>query len=150
MNRLPSNIRENLRFLIAEVSTQLEDLRRFLKTGAGGRAQRILDRRGYSENLMLRIQDACIQAIAEAGARSLPRLSAIQAITADLDRMTGLARDIVNQAGHAGNRRVVPGKRHLSMLGNVVSGIASIEAALEENDTRLALGARRVRAQDRH
>ena len=106
MTNLPANIRDNLHFLIAEVDTQLDDLQRFFKSRALSRAQRVLDRRGYSENLMLRIQNTCIQEISVAAEQKIPRLRAIQSVSADLDRLAELARDAINQMSYIENPRV--------------------------------------------
>lgn len=139
MKGLPSSISENLRFLVAEVSNQLDELKYFFSSHSAKRAQRILDRKGYGENLMLRIQDACIQGIAESGQRRVQRLRAIQSVAADLERISGLGRDAVNQLRHIEEREVISGKRHLAMLDNVIHGIDLIEDILRESDTRLAL-----------
>jgi phosphate uptake regulator/aminoglycoside phosphotransferase len=139
MNNLPSNIIDNLHFLIVEVSNQIDELKRFFKSPTIARAQRVLDRRGYSENLMSRIQNACIQGIAEAEERRIPRLRAIQNIAADLDRITDLARDAIKQMSRMESGAAITGKSHLAMLDNVSVGIDLIEETLEQNDTRLAL-----------
>lgn len=141
MSGLPANISDNLHFLIVEVANQLDELKRFFKSGSAARGQRVLDRKGYSENLMLRIQNACTQGIAEPGGgeRRIPRFRAIQNVAADLDRITELARDAINQAAHIQGGRVMSGKLHLSMLASMRQGIDLIEEILEENDTRLAL-----------
>ncbi len=139
MTGLPPDITKNLRFLIAEVKTQLDELRCLFKSSSGTRAQRVLDRRGYSENLMLRIQNACIQGIAEAGEKMMPRYRAIQSIAADLDRITELAIETVNQMSQIESREGISAKRYLSMLDNVFYGIDLIEKTLDANDTRLAL-----------
>ena len=139
MTGLPSHINENLRFLIAEVKNQLDELGRLFKSRSGTRVQRVLDRRGYSENLMLRIQNACIHGIAESSEKMIPRYRAIQSIAADLDRITELALDAINQMNQIESREGISAKRYLSMLDNVLRGIDLIEETLDENDTRLAL-----------
>jgi len=139
MNNLPGNIRDNLHFLIAEVDTQLDDLQRFFKSRALSRAQRVLDRRGYSENLMLRIQNNCIQEISVATEQKIPRLRAIQSVSADLDRLTELSRDAINQISYIENPRVLKSKGYVTVLETVRRGVGLIEEALTENDTRLAL-----------
>jgi len=139
MTNLPANIRDNLHFLIAEVDTQLDDLQRFFKSRALSRAQRVLDRRGYSENLMLRIQNTCIQEISVAAEQKIPRLRAIQSVSADLDRLTELARDAINQMSYIENPRVLKSKGYVTVLETVRRGIGLIEEALTENDTQLAL-----------
>jgi phosphate uptake regulator len=139
MTNLPANIRDNLHFLIAEVDTQLDDLQRFFKSRALSRAQRVLDRRGYSENLMLRIQNTCIQEISVAAEQKIPRLRAIQSVSADLDRLAELARDAINQMSYIENPRVLKSKGYVTVLETVRRGIGLIEEALTENDTQLAL-----------
>ena len=139
MNNLPANIKDNLHFLIAEVDTQLDDLQRFFKSHALSRAQRVLDRRGYSENLMLRIQNACIQEISVATEQNIPQLRAIQGIAADLDRITELARDAINQISYIEGKGVIRSKGYMLILEMVRDGIALIEETIRDNDTRLAL-----------
>ena len=48
MNGLPSDISENLRFLVAEVRARLDDLKQFMRRRTPSPAQRVLDRRGFS------------------------------------------------------------------------------------------------------
>jgi len=139
MTNLPSHIQENLRFLIAEVKNQLDELRHVFKSRSRTHLQRVLDRRGYSENLMLRIQNSCIQGIAEASEKMIPRFRAIQSISADLDCITGLALEAISQMNKIESREGIAGKRYLSMLDNVFYGIDLIEETLDENDSRLAL-----------
>jgi hypothetical protein len=139
VNGLPPDVSENLRFLIAEIMARLDDLKQFLKRRTRNRAQRVLDRRGYSENLMLRVQNGCIQAIAEAPDRDIARLRAIQAIAADLERVMQLARDAILQMDRLEKSEVIAGKDHVPMLDMMCEGIDLIEPALDENDTQLAL-----------
>jgi Ser/Thr protein kinase RdoA (MazF antagonist) len=139
MKNLPANISDNLHFLIAEVISQLDDLKRFLKNRSVSRAQRVLDRRGYSENLMLRIQNSCVQEIADAAEQGIPRLRAIQSISADLDRVTELARDAINQMSYIENTGVIRRKACISILETITSGVQLIESIVEGNDTTLAL-----------
>ncbi len=57
--KISKNIRNNLRFLIAEVGSQVSNLQTYLATPSKSVARRILDRSGYAYNLMLRIHDNC-------------------------------------------------------------------------------------------
>jgi hypothetical protein len=57
--KLSKHIRNNLRFLIAEVRSQVSNLQAYLGTPSVNVARRILDRSGYAYNLMLRIHDSC-------------------------------------------------------------------------------------------
>ena len=57
--RIPKHTRNNLRFLIAEVGSQVSNLQAYLASPSANVARRILDRSGYAYNLMLRIHDSC-------------------------------------------------------------------------------------------
>ncbi len=139
MNELSSNIRDNLHFLIIEVENQLDAFKRFYKRGTDDRSQRLHDRQGYCENLMLSIQNACIQGIADTQEQKYSRLRAIQSIAADLDRISRLVRDAVKQMHHIKFHGIISGRIYLTILENICQGIGLIETALYGNDSRLAL-----------
>ena len=88
--RIPRNIRDNLRFLIAEVGSQVSSLRTCLDTPSVSVARRILDRSGYAYNLMLRIHDSCHHQAIRAGesGADAASLRAIESIATDLERIT--------------------------------------------------------------
>ena len=62
--RIPKNIRNNLRFLIAETDSQLANLQEYFDTYSNTLARRILDRSGYAGNLKMRIHESCLNRIA--------------------------------------------------------------------------------------
>jgi len=139
--RIPKNIFNNLRFLIAEVGSQVSNLQDHIGSPSTSIARRILDRSGYAYNLMLRIHDSCHhQAIkaGEAGADAVS-LRAIESIATDLERITGLCRECIQQLDQFNNRRCHGAGTCAAMVGEVSRGLDRVEQAIHQNDTRLAL-----------
>jgi aminoglycoside phosphotransferase len=95
--KLSKHIRNNLRFLLAEVSSQVSNLQAYLDAPSATIARRILDRSGYAYNLMLRIHDSCHHQVIKAGesATETASLRAIESIATDLERITGLCRECI-------------------------------------------------------
>ncbi|MCG6899125.1 MAG: aminoglycoside phosphotransferase family protein [Gammaproteobacteria bacterium] len=135
------NIRNNLRFLIAEVGSQVSNLQDYLDGPSASVGRRILDRSGYAYNLMLRIHDSCHhQVIKAAGSGAdAASLRAIESIATDLERITGLCREAIQQLEQLQNRRCPGASRCISMLDNISGGLDRVEPAIHQNDTRLAL-----------
>ena len=97
--KIPKNIRDNLRFMIAEVGSQVESLRGCFKQSSRTNARRILDRSGYAYNLMLRIHQTCHSHDIRAEESSAGRnaLRAIESIADELERISSLCRVSVRQ-----------------------------------------------------
>ena len=139
---IPKIIRDNLRFLTAEVGSQVANLETFFETGSATMGQRILDRSGYSHNLKIRIEESCV---AEAGRRAaegqkdLSKLRAFESIASDLDRIAELCRDCVQQMGYLRERHCPRARDYIVQLKRVGKGIALIDTAIGENDTSIAL-----------
>ena len=139
--RIPKNIRDNLRFLIAEVGSQVETLRDCFKAVSLADAQRILERSGYAYNLMLRIQETCHNRTARSG-RSVSDINAaraIESIATELERISGLCRVCVKQLQQLQGRHRPGAGTYRFMLKKVGKTIARIEPAVRSNDTRLAM-----------
>ena len=96
--RVPKNIRDNLRFLIAEVGSQVEALRDCFETSSMEDAQRILDRSGYAYNLMLRIHEDCHKRVRGADAAT-NAVRAAGSIASELERISSLCRTCAKQMG---------------------------------------------------
>jgi len=80
--RLPRNIRENLRFLLAESGSQVSNLRTYFREPANSLAKRILDRGGYAYNLKLRIHESCLERIARIHKSDEGDVASLRAISA--------------------------------------------------------------------
>ena len=145
--RISKNIRNNLRFLIAEVGSQVSNLQTYLATPSISVARRILDRSGYAYNLMLRIHDSCHNQVikaAESGADAAS-LRAIESIATDLERITGLCRESIQQLDQLQNRRCPGAGTCTIMLSRITSGLDRIELAICRNNTGLALKIGRIK-----
>ena len=57
--RFSKQICNNLRFLVAEVRSQVSSLQDYLEKPTATHAQLVIDRSGYAYNLMLRIHENC-------------------------------------------------------------------------------------------
>jgi phosphate uptake regulator len=146
--RLPRNIRENLRFLLAESGSQLASLRRYFREPANSLAQRILDRGGYAYNLKLRIHESCLERIVrdrKTDDSDVASLRAIESIASDLERLTELCRDCIQQLEQMQQRSCLRTEAYRPMLGCMTRAIGRIEPAIRNSDTPLALKIGRVK-----
>jgi len=145
--RISKHTRNNLRFLIAEVGSQVSSLRAYLESPSVNVARRILDRSGYAYNLMLRIHNSCHNQAIKAGesATESASLRAIESIATDLDRITELCRECIQQLGYLQNRRCHGAGACKCMLDRISRGLDRIEPAIRRNDTRLALRIGRIK-----
>ncbi|MES9858027.1 MAG: PhoU domain-containing protein [Sedimenticola sp.] len=146
MMEIPKNIRENLRFLTAEVGTQVANLQGLFETPSVTIAQRILDRGGYAYNLKMRIHESCLNHLSNCRGVESDRLSlrSMESIATDLDRISELCRDCVHRMEYLQNRRYLPCETYGPLLERIGQGIGLIEKALLYNDTQLALKIGRI------
>ena len=146
--RLPRNIRENLRFLLAESGSQVSNLRAYFREPADSLAKRILDRGGYAYNLKLRIHESCLERIArirKTDDSDVASLRTIESIATDLDRLTELCRDCIRQLEQMQDRSCLRPEAFRPMLGWMTRAIGRIEPAIRNSDTPLALKIGRVK-----
>ena len=145
--RVPKNIRENLRFLIAEVSSQVETLRDCFEDSTTGEARRILERSGYAYNLMLRIHETCHDSNIRAGkpASTTTALRAIESIATELERISSLCRGCVKRLELLQRRPWRGAAIYRSMLKHVGKAIERVEPAMRSDDSRLAMKLGRVK-----
>ena len=146
--RLPRNIRENLRFLLAESGSQVSNLRAYFREPTDSLAKRILDRGGYAYNLKLRIHESCLERIArirKTDDSDVASLRTIESIATDLDRLTELCRDCIRQLEQMQDRSCLRPEAFRPMLGWMTRAIGRIEPAIRNSDTPLALKIGRVK-----
>jgi len=146
--RLPRNIRENLRFLLAESGSQVSNLRTYFREPANSLAKRILDRGGYAYNLKLRIHESCLERIArirKTDDSDVASLRALESIATDLDRLTELCRDCIQQLEQLQDRSCLRPEAYRPLLGWMTRAIGRIEPAIRDSDTPLALRIGRVK-----
>lgn len=138
---LPKSIRDNLRFLSVEVDSQVEQLATYLVAPSPVCAQRIVDRSGYADNLKTRIHNSCLARLSEADRREAetPALRSVALIATELDRVAELCRECVKQVRCMKRVGCLRGRSYGSILARVRRGIALVEPAMDDRDTRLAL-----------
>ncbi len=134
-------IRENLRFLIAEVNGQLAVLLDYFASPSATLAKRILDRTGYVGNLKLRIHNSCLEQIAvgPAGDLTHQRLRAVETIATHLDRIAERAREVIRQASNLNRLESLPAEDFVPLLQQLLQGLGMIEEAFCERDSQQAL-----------
>ncbi|MCW9036086.1 MAG: aminoglycoside phosphotransferase family protein [Rhodospirillales bacterium] len=140
--RLPTHIRDNLYFLLAEANSQIGNLKVLLETGTSSAAQRILDRRGYTYNLKMRIHDSCINEVRQSHRKDtldVYSLRSAEAIASELEWLSDLGQDCVREVSQHQGRKVF--KRILSakLLETLVKGLQLIKTSLEEDNSEQAL-----------
>ena len=138
---IPKSIRENLRFLIIEVSSQVGNLQTYFETHSVTVARRILDRSGYTNNLKTSIHSSCLSRISRVKCvqNEASLLRSLETIATDLVRITELCRDCIQQVGYLDDTGHLPSKLYIALLGRVDKGINMIDVAIDKGDTRLAL-----------
>jgi aminoglycoside phosphotransferase len=142
---ISDNISKNLRFLISEVSLQINNLQIYLKTPSLQVAGHILERSGYSYNLKKRIQEECSSIrINNKRAKFFDeRLKAFEVVAGDLEQIAILCRncvEFVEQDRLEGSTKsCLFYKKYRAMLVHVTKQLSKIELSIYNNDTKLAL-----------
>ncbi|MDA9982241.1 aminoglycoside phosphotransferase family protein [Gammaproteobacteria bacterium] len=135
------SIRNNLHFLIVEVGFQVSSLQACLDAPSKNVSRRVLDRSGYAYNLMLRIHDSCHNEVIKAGesGTDAASLRAIESIASDLEHITGLCRECIQQLDQLRHRSCPGAGTCKFMLSRITRGLDRIEHAIRRSNTRLAL-----------
>jgi aminoglycoside phosphotransferase (APT) family kinase protein/phosphate uptake regulator len=143
---LAKSIQENLHFLLAETTTHLSLLEDYLTLPTATIPRRLLDRQGYVVNLKLSIHNHCLREMASSGRQDAEYqlLRSVEVIASQLERITELCREAVMQSAHVQHRGMLKVKDFLQMIDSVSNGLASIEPALSQKDTRQALNIGKV------
>lgn len=138
--KIPNNISENLRFLVSELNLQLSHLQTYLETAALHVAKHILDRSGYTYNLRIRIQNACIETLQNKKQAFFltHKLKALETIALDLEHLSELCRYCVSDV-QSTKYRPKQYKCYSKMLTLIIENISKIEISIKENNTSLAL-----------
>lgn len=139
--RVTRGIRDNLRFLIAEVSSQVDNLADYMDSGSTKAAMRILDRTGYAQNLKMRIHASCVDSLAcgKDGEATTLALRAVELIATELDGITAHCRECVRHMMTLERRRHVRPKVFVPFLKKIRRGVDMVESVVRDNDSKLAL-----------
>jgi phosphate uptake regulator/aminoglycoside phosphotransferase (APT) family kinase protein len=138
---------ENLRFLILEVSKQLDKTRLYLEEPNKKLADRIHGSNDYIDNLKRIIQHKCFMLAGDDALQSsVDVLEATHVITANLERIADFCENIVDQLAYVENDDLLEEQDFDLFLDEVASGVSRVENAFLERDVELAL--RVCRAED--
>jgi phosphate uptake regulator/aminoglycoside phosphotransferase (APT) family kinase protein len=139
--QIPEVIIDNLRFLCAEVGSQVDTLQDYLALPGPQAARRITDRAGYSTNLMRRIHDSCIQRAGRNRPDSVQTtmLRAMEGIATHLEQIASLCRECVKQMQSVNDPEQIETGIYTPMLKRVRRGIDLVLPAIVDKDTRLAV-----------
>lgn len=140
--RLPEPVRDNLLFLLAETNSQVSNLQLLLESSSPALSQRILDRRGYSYNLKMRIHDGCIVAVRKTKSKETLEtysLRAAEAIASELDRLTDLVHDCVRQLAEQRRQGIIKELAATELLDDVIGGLQLMRFGIEEDGTKTAI-----------
>jgi aminoglycoside phosphotransferase (APT) family kinase protein len=141
MINAPKTIRENIRFLCAEIDGQLIQLEAFFKEPAAATARRITDRAGYAHNLKSRILAACVQQMAGAGKTDRKHLAlrSLEFVATDLLRIANLVRQSLRHAECIETFATLEPRRYPVIVNRVREGVARIEETLLSRDSEKAI-----------
>ncbi|MCU7835874.1 MAG: aminoglycoside phosphotransferase family protein [gamma proteobacterium symbiont of Taylorina sp.] len=136
-----SEVNENLRFLISEVTLQVSNLQLYLKNPSDIVAKHILDRSGYFYNLKIRIQNTCNHIIAND--KEPPhinrKLKALDSIATNLAEIADLCGNCVSNIESANQIKQFYSKKYDEMLEEVKNQISKIEVSIYDDNTQIAL-----------
>ena len=142
--RLPKGIRDNLRFLLVETSSQVEHLQTYFGNCEPSIARRVLDRSGYASNLKDRIHDSCYRDLGSASPGKAAMLRTVQQIATKLLWISQLCGDCIRQFGYLDDPKRLCSDDFADDLQQVIDAIGSVDGALQQGDTQQALRIGRI------
>ena len=134
MNVSPA-ITNNLLFLHAEVTGQLDVLRAYFSSAGLRSAEDLIQRSGYVYQLHHRIQAACM---AENSSQQA-KLGATVQIARELDRIAHLGRHCVKKAAELRTGHKLSFKDYLPIIDAIREAMRLVEQSLGEHDNAIAL-----------
>ncbi len=141
------SIDQNLRFLILEVSRQVERTQAFLDRPSERGRRAILDRDDYIDRLRTIIQRSCFETVREleeADRLEMQALQAADAIASNLERIADFCESVVGQFAHLRHPELLTDAHVGDCLGSMCEALALVEPALEQRDIAEALRICRV------
>lgn len=138
---IPEAAMENLRFLTAEVESQVTYLQRYLAKPNAAASRRILDRAGYASNLKMRVHNSCLTRLSRGRVKSQQQLAltGFCYVATHLERVTDKCRDAVDQLALMEDLDNLDAGGCRTMLGQVLKGVRLVPPAVENNDTGAAV-----------
>lgn len=136
--QLARNQRNNLRFLIVEVGTQISNLQDYITSKGKKISSGSFDRRGYIHNLKTRIHnDGYLKTLKDDNQVIAAR--AINNIVDNLERIAELCLDCTHHVANINTHHSPETDQYELLLDQVALGTSLIERAIQDNDSQLAL-----------
>ena len=135
-------IDENLRFLIVEVSRQVERTNTYLENPSISLLDSILARDDYIDHLKNLIQRVCYEQVAQPekdDAQVVDVLQTVEIIAANLERIADFCENIVRQTSFIENEAILAQYNMVKYFNEVFYGLSLTADALFNLDTNLGL-----------
>lgn len=135
---LPNDVKQQLIFLIAEVRSQLQNLRLLLDSPSGVLARAITERSGHSYNLRQRTHIRCLRAFRDF-ACDPHSLRAAGDIADELEHITSLCRDAARELEQLKYRKLLQQHRFDKRIKQIEKTLILLNQVLETSDAHHAL-----------
>lgn len=134
-------VRENFRFIVSEVTAQVELTRRFFDEPSRELMEKITSRDDYIDNLKSVIEEQSFDRLMDA--RGVERakvveLRALNTITANLERIADFAVNILGQMGHLSHLESSHVMDFTPFFDEVLAGLENVVVALDHRNANKA------------
>lgn len=136
---LPNDVKQQLMFLLAEVRTQLHNLRLLLEAPSNSLARSITERSGHSYNLKQRTHIRCLKAFSDTERFDPQSLKAAGDLADELERIASLSRDAARELQHLKYRKLLRQHRYDKRLKIIEKALGLVDDILESNNAHHAL-----------
>ncbi|GAB2579863.1 phosphotransferase [Nitrincola alkalisediminis] len=136
---LPSEVKTQLVFLLAEVRTQLQNLMTLVETPSTALMKSITERSGHSYNLKQRVHARCLKAFQEKQSLDAQSLKAAGDIADELERIASLCRDAARELQQLNTHKMLTKHKYSKQLERIETALKQVEGILSSNDTQDAL-----------
>lgn len=132
---------DNVRFLLLEVSRQVERVVRYLDSPSAEVARHLLERDDYIDQLRNTIGRRCLalETDPDTGEGDRKFLKALDIVSANLERIADFCENIVDHVGHVPRGKVRSDLDIDAFATPVLAGLALTQDALENSDVQVAL-----------
>ncbi|THB69889.1 MAG: phosphate uptake regulator PhoU [Desulfovibrio sp.] len=134
-------IAENLRFMVLEVTKQVENTQRVLDEQSDKLMESIESRDDYIDNLKSVIENKCFSAIHRSDAtdkRTVDLLRAVNTVVTNLERIADFAVNIVAQTGHLKKHKFIKRYNYQAFFKEILAALDLVYKAVVKQDMSLA------------
>lgn len=135
-------LRENFRFMSAEVEAQVKRTQTFFHAPSRTLYETITTKEGYVNNLKTIIENKCYALILDhrhADKKHINRIRAVLGITANLERISDVCINMLEQLSYLKERRGLRQHEYEPMFQVIDEAIAKVQPAFAESSLPLAL-----------